>query len=147
MRGVILAVAILVLCAAVSYSFEDLTGLITKNEIVPTSIDIISPVESAQGIPQIKVGNPVTIYIYPGTYGAKKQLSVHSENGLRKGTTNWCSASQGECLSGRCVESYKCYGAKTINYQTSTSLSKGIYYVRLYDYMLRDYVTATFELI
>ena len=135
MRGVILALTILVLCAAVSYSFEDLTGFFTKAE--PTSI-VISP-------SVVKAGQTVTIFINPGRYGAKKYLTMHKyPSNLRKGITNWCS-SQGLCLSGKCIQGFKCYGIKSINYKTSKTWPPGTYYARVYDYTLKDYVTEPFE--
>lgn len=135
MRGVILAFTILVICAAVSYSFEDLTGFFVKAE--PTSVVITPSV--------VKAGQSVTIFINPGRYGAKKYLTVHKyPSNLRKGITNWCS-SQGICLSGKCTEGFKCYGIKSINFKTSDMWNPGTYYVRIYDYTLKDYVTEPFE--
>lgn len=136
MRGVILAFAILVICAAVSYSFEDLTGFFVKAE--PTSIVITPSV--------VKAGESITIFINPGRYGANKLLTVHTHpSNLRKGVTTWCSIPQGLCLSGKCISGYKCYNIKSINYKTSGQWSPGTYYVRVYDYALKDYITEPFE--
>ncbi len=137
MRGVILALAILVICAAVSYSFEDLTGFFIKAE--PTSI-VITP-------DPVQAGSSVTLFINPGRYGAKKYLTIHKyPSNLRKGITNWCS-SQGLCLSGKCIQGFKCYGIKSINYRISETWPKGTYYVRVYDYTLKEYVTEPFEVV
>lgn len=138
MRGIIFALLILLICAAVSYSFEDLTGFFIKGE--PTSI-VITPMK-------VRAGETITLFISPGRYGANKLLSIHkSPSNMRKGTTTWCSTSQGECLSGKCDSGYKCYNIKSVNYKTSSSWTPGTYYVRLYDYSLSDYVTQPFEVI
>ena len=138
MKGVIIAFAILVLCAAVSYSFEDLTGFFIKTE--PTTITITPDI--------VEAGSSITLFINPGKLGAKKYLTVHKyPSNLRKGMTRWCSAGIGTCLSAKCVEGFKCYGTKSINYKTSKLWSPGTYYVRLYDYTLKDYITEPFEVI
>jgi len=135
MKGVILAFVILVICAGVAYSFEDLTGFFVKAE--PTSL-VITP-------KTVEAGSPITIFINPGRYGAKKYLTIHKyPSNLRKGITNWCTQ-RGLCLSGKCISGFKCYGIKSINYRTMASWPPGTYYVRIYDYTLDDYITEPFE--
>lgn len=137
MRGVIVAIGILIICAAVSYSFEDLTGFLIRDEKY-TSI-VLSPDPVCEGV-------PITLFIKPGINGAKRYFTVHRENGLRRGIKNWCSSAQGTCLSGDCTPSFKCYGYKSVNYRTN-GLSEGTYYIRIYDYKLKDYITEPFEVL
>ncbi len=137
MRGVILALFVLLICAAVAYSFEDLTGFFIRAE--PTSV-FITP-------STVKAGETITIFIDPGKYGANKLLTVHkASSNARKGTTKWCSGS-GLCLSGNCNPGFKCYGTMSINYRTSNTWVPGDYYVRIYDYTVDDYITEQFEII
>lgn len=137
MRGVILALLVFLICAAVSYSFEDLTGFFVKAE--PTSV-LITP-------STVKAGQTITMFIDPGKFGANRLLTIHkSPSNVRKGTTNWCSSS-GLCLSGSCTQGYKCYGTMSVNYRTSNTWTPGTYYIRIYDYTLDDYITQPFEII
>jgi hypothetical protein len=150
MRGVILALGILVICAAVSYSFEDLAGYasyIFNDEQGYTAIQVTGtsftqdPVTGDE-ITTVEQGTPISILIKPGEKGAKKTLSVHAyPSNLRKGTTNWCNSAIGTCLSGTCTDSFKCIGTRSLNYRTN-SLSPGTYYIRIYDYEFEGYITS-----
>lgn len=153
MKGVIIAFAILVLCAAVSYSFEDLTGYFLKEEV--TTITLTSSItEKAylakckeQEMACVEAGNSLTIMINTGKDGARDYLTIHKyPSNLRKGITNWCKTPQG-WLSDRYSESFKCQGIKSINYKTSELWSPGVHYIRLYDYTIEDYVTEPFEVV
>lgn len=146
MRGVILALTILVMCAAVSYSFEDLTGFFVK--ATPTSIVISGTSVTSEGIPAVRAGQSITLFINPSRYGAKKYFTVHKyPSNLRRGIGNWCKSAQGTCLTGNCVSGFKCYGLKSVNYKTSDTFAKGLYYIKIYDYSLKDYITEPFEVI
>jgi len=153
MKKVVIALAILVLCAAVSYSFEDLTGFFIKAE--PTSLVItssITTIDSAKckepELACVKAGQSITVFINTGKYGAKKYFTIHKyPSNLRKGISNWCTSAGGTWLSEKYTKAFKCKGIKSINYKTSKLWSSGRYFIRLYDYTLKDYITEPFEVI
>ena len=120
MRGVILAIGILVICAAVSYSFEDLTGFIFRGPEY-TSL-VVTPY-------QVCEGRDITVYINPGNpSGAEKFFTVHRENGIRKGRKNWCSQAQGACHSSKeeCKDtSFKCNMIKSVKTNEAITIFLG----------------------
>lgn len=137
-RAVISAILILVICAIVSYNFDDImTGFVTKEKITKLSV---SP-------DQIYAGAAVNLKIMPGVNGARKYVTFHKyPSNLRKGMTIWCYGER-NCLTENCFSAFKCFEPRYVTYKTNTLWSPGTYYARVYDYNKKDYVTTSFEIL
>ena len=150
MRGVIFAIGILVICAGVSYSFDDLVGYasyIFNVEQGYTGIQVTGtsytqdPVTGDE-LPTVEEKNYFLVLITPGDKGANKEFSVHAyPSNLRRRTKIWCNDATSTCLSGECTDSFKCHGTRSLNLDTY-DLSPGTYYIRIYDYEFEGYVTS-----
>lgn len=134
MKKVVLAIIILIFMAFISYNYEKITGQATVLDQIKgtkpyseTQI-IIDPVEA-------KAGEKISVTVVPGRDGAKREMTIHSENGINKDSTSeWCNLgwTRQEQLAG--AESFKCTMEKTFDYRIPSSFKPGDYYIRLYDY-------------
>lgn len=121
-RILIGAIFILVV-ALVSFNYS-ITGNIIKDKTVVS----ISP-------EVINSGQKIYITVNPGPKGVyKKACLYHASNNLRK-----------TCTYRVCGGTYKCLDTSTFSFGTH-SLESGIYYVKLFDYNINDYVKAHFTI-
>lgn len=127
---------IIVLIALVSYNYDNLTGLMTrdwqlqgKDAYRETKITI-EPTEA-------KAGQRISLNIIPGSEGAKKLMTIHSAGGIKKDSTSkWCNIGyeREEIRSATKIVSFKCSEPKSTTYRIPSAFKPGDYYIRIYDY-------------
>ena len=137
MKKTIVGLIIIVLIALVSYNYDSITGLMSRDwqlqgqeSYRETQINIESP--------EAKAGQRISVTIIPGSLGARKEMTIHSASGLKKDSSReWCNLGyeREEIRSAtKIVHSFKCTEPKTFDYRIPAAFIPGDYYIRIYDY-------------
>lgn len=137
MKKTIAGLIIIVLIALVAYNYDTITGFMVRpwqlqgqEPYRETQINILEP--------EARAGQKITVEIIPGSEGAQKLITIHSQNGAKKDSTStWCNIgyTREEIRSAtKIVVSYKCSEEKTFEYRIPSAFIPGDYYIRVYDY-------------
>jgi len=121
------------------FYFIQLGGYVTKVSEAQQGYIEIEPIV-------VNAGEVVYVTVHTGDQGAYKYLSLHRANGARVHRVNWCLNGISECISGDCKRGHKCEGVRKLSLTTSVGWVPGIYYARVYDYEVDDYISKTFEI-
>ncbi len=137
MKKTIAGLIIILLIALISYNYDSITGALTRDwqlqgtENYRETQITIEPSEA-------RAGQTVSLTIIPGSEGARKEMTVHYQNGIKKDSSRtWCNIGyeREEIRSAtKIVRSFKCSEPKTINYRIPAAFAPGDYYIRIYDY-------------
>jgi len=123
------AIIIIILAMISSIGNNNITGKpIASTDSSSTKIEIRPEA--------ITAGQRIYIDVNPGPRGVNVRASVYqAEDNLRRGTTNRV-----------CNSNYKCKEKTVFSFVTSTSWEPGVYYVKLYDYKIEEFVKEDFTI-